>query len=248
MTAEALDRKPAVARRPARKVAPEVKPVRRGKSDRVTGLEPRVDLLPGEVHAERRERATVRRAWLVVVLVAVLVVLGSGAAYNVRVQSQDELAAAQASTTSILTQQQAFSEVRRVQAESQVVAAGQRVGGSTQIDWADYLGKVQAQLPEGVAISGLSIDTSTPMSTVTQPTAPLQGQRVATIVVTANSATLPSVPTWISSLSSLPGFVDANADSVAIATQGTGYTTSLTLHVDADAYDRMYTDTKADAR
>ncbi|PYY51637.1 hypothetical protein [Curtobacterium sp. MCBD17_023] len=231
------DVKPQQKSRPAKKV-PGVTP----------GREPRVDLLPVEVHLDRRGRAIARRMWFGAGLVAALVVLGTAAATIQSMGARSDLAAAQAETASIQQQQQQYGEVRRVEQDTALARAGQQVGGSTEIDWQSTLSTVQQLLPQGVVITALNIESSSPMQSFDQSTAPLQGARVATLNVTVSSPSIPSVPDWTERLTNLTGYVDSNIDTItrgsatgdgAAAATGT-YQASITLHVDSEAYDGKY--------
>ncbi|UFU13926.1 hypothetical protein LQK89_15710 [Curtobacterium sp. C1] len=222
-----------------------------GRNDRraavAVGYEPRVDLLPLEVRQDRKQRAAVRRAWLAVILVAVLVILASGAAYSASTSAAAEMTAVQGQTVVLLRQEQSYAEVKQVQAQTALIEAGQEVGGATEIDWGTTLSTIQTSLPAGVTITGVQIDSATPLQSFTQATAPLQGARVATVTITAASAELPAIPVWITSLGQVPGFVDANANSVTLSTdEAGGYTTNLTIHLDTDAYDGKYTGKKGE--
>ncbi len=228
-------------RRPAPRARPD-EPDRRGRRTAVTvGYEPRVHLLPAEVLIERRQRAGVRRAWLVVALVAAVVLLGTGGAYATAANAESDLTIAQDHTVSLLKQEQGFAEVKTVQAQSALITSAQQVGGSTEIDWGTTLEGIQASLPSGVAITGVQVDSATPLQAFSQSTAPLQGPRVATVTVTATTAVLPSVSDWITALEQIPGYVDANANSVTLGTDDSGgYTANLTIHLDTGAYDGKY--------
>lgn len=233
--------KKAAARPPAAGRAGRVPTKSDQRGAPIVGYEPRVDLLPGEVHVDRKQRAVVRRAWLVVVLVALVAVLGTGAAYKTSVEAASDLSATQDQTVGLLKQEQSFAEVKQVQAQAALIDAGREVGGSTEIDWGTTLERIQASLPAGVTITGVQIDSATPLQSFTQATAPLQGARVATVTVTASSTELPTIPLWITSLAKVPGFVDANANSVTLGADETGgYTTNLTIHLNTDAYDGKY--------
>jgi hypothetical protein len=249
--AEAEVRKQVKIRNTAAPRAPKVPRTRKVRGDAASapvrsqspliGLEPRVDLLPTEVHVDRRARAVTRRAWLAVVVVGALVVLATGGAYTVSERSATELSAAQGSTAALLHQEQSFNEVKQVQQATSLIKAGQTVGGSTEIDWGTYLDRVQASLPSGVTITGVSIDSASALTTYTQATAPLEGSRIATLTFTASSPTLPSIPVWLDALKSLPGYTDANANSVTLATSGSsGYTANITIHINTAAYDGKY--------
>lgn len=210
------------------------------------GRDPRVDLLPKEVHIDRRARATARRAWLGVVIVAVVTVLFIAGATVNSVRSGSDLKAAQDETSSLLLQQQKYSEVRDVERESTLIEAGQQVGGSTEIDWQKYLSEVQGYLPGDVAISGLTVDSAVPMTTFEQAKVPLQGERIATLDVKVVSASLPSVPDWTERLSKLTGYVDSTITTITKQTGdgATGYLASITLHINEKAYDDKYAEDK----
>lgn len=206
----------------------------------VIGGMPRVDLLPTEVLVDRRQRAGVRRAWLGVVVVAVAVgavaVLASASA----VQADSALAEARQETDSLLVQQQQYRDVRTTETQSELLRAAQAVGGSTEIDWQATLQNVQSSLPAGVTITGVQIDSATPLEAYAQATSPLQGQRVATLTIDAASPTLPSVPAWLDSVKKIRGFVDANANSVTLDTSTNIYTVDMTIHLDEGVYDGKY--------
>lgn len=211
-----------------------------------TGIvrEPRIDLLPIEVHVFRRERAAVRRAWLGVVAVAAVVALGIGAAAAGSMTARADLVSAQGEASALLSQQGRYSEVRTVESQTALLEAAQKVGGSTEIDWSTYLASVQASLPGAVQIDSVTVDSASPITEFAQATGPLQGQRVATIALVASSPTLPSVPDWLDSVRSLKGYVDATAQTVTLSSDAAdvGYTVNMTIHVNEDAYDHRYTE------
>jgi len=206
----------------------------------VVGGVPRVDLLPTEVHVDRRQRALVRRAWLGVVVVVVVAAGATVFASAAAMQSEAELAQARQETDSLLLQQRQYRDVRDVEGQTDLLRAAQGVGGSTEVDWQATLQRVQDSLPAGVTITGVQIDSATPLESYAQATAPLQGQRVATLTIAASSPTLPSVPTWLDSVAGIPAFVDANADSVTLDASTNVYTVDMTIHLDERAFDGKY--------
>ncbi|MGO4104371.1 hypothetical protein AB4Y63_10500 [Leifsonia sp. YAF41] len=218
---------------------------RQSKSDiLVIGGEPRVDLLPPEVRKERQARVVRRRLGLGVIGVLLIVVLGAGAATALSIQAQAQLLAEQSRTGELLAEQAKYMEVRTVQNQVGLVRAAQQVGASTEINWKDYLQKVQATLPAGVTIDTVDVDSASPMAIYVQPTAPLQGARVATVNFTAKSTGLPDVPTWLTALTTLPGYADALPDSVTLD-EATGiYTVSITMHVSDAAFAQRFVEEK----
>jgi hypothetical protein len=210
------------------------------RPDLVIGAEPRVDLLPPEVRAQRRGR-TLRRALAVgVVGVLALTLAGVGGATMLSLTVQSDLANAQAETDSLLSQQLKYIDVRKVQDQVKLVQAAQEVGASTEIDWRDYLVKVQATLPPDVALEIINIESASPLAAFAQPTVPLQGARVATLSFTAQSPTLPRVPSWLDSLATLPGFVDAVPGSVTLDDQSKLYTVNIVMHINEAAYSKRF--------
>jgi hypothetical protein len=205
----------------------------------LVGREPRVDLLPTEVHVDRRERAVARRAWLGVVVVVAIVALGAGGAVLNAARSQSDLVQAQSETTSVLQAQLKYSEVRKIESQMNLIKAGQAVGGSTEIDWATYVAALEVSLPAGVTISDLSVQSSSPLQSFDQSATPLQGTRVATIQISVSSTQIPSVPDWTDALKSLTGYVDSNISS--ISGDSGQYTASITVHINKKAFDKKYT-------
>ncbi|TSD10412.1 MULTISPECIES: hypothetical protein [unclassified Curtobacterium] len=234
---------PDPALRVAAETAERVKRQRRtAPNEIVVGGRPSVDLLPTEVLADRRSRRVVRRMWAGVVLVAIVVGIATAGASLLSSQAHDDLTHAQEETLSLLQQQANYREVRDTEAGTALREAAQSVGGATEIAWQPYLASLKASLPAGVEITGVAIDSATPLETYAQADTPLQGQRVATLTIDAQSPTLPSVPSWLDAVKGLKGFVDATANSVTLdPTTGT-YTVNMTIHVDQAAFDGKYQD------
>lgn len=204
------------------------------------GGRPRADLLPTEVLVDRRERRVVRRFWAGVVVVAVVAGIAIGGASLLAAESANDLADAQAQTLALVQQQAQYKDVRETEASTSLLEAAQAVGGATEIDWGTYLGSVKSSLPGGVDITGVTVDSASPLEAYAQADAPLQGQRIATLTFDAESPTLPSVPEWLDSVKSITGFVDATANSVTLDETSGTYTVNMTIHVNEKAFDGKY--------
>ena len=217
----------------------------RSKGDELTvGGTPRVDLLPPEVRDRRRARALRRSLLLGVVGVAAAVALAVAGTFAFAVQANIALALEQKRTTDLLAQQTKFADVRSTNDLIALIKAAQQVGASTEIDWKDYLDKIQATLPGNVAVKTVAIDSASPLVAFQQGTTPLEGPRVASLKFTATTSSFPSMPQWLSSLESLPGYVDATPDSVS-RDEGSGvYTVSITMHLSSDVYDDRFSPKK----
>ncbi|ANP73946.1 hypothetical protein [Cryobacterium arcticum] len=207
----------------------------------VIGGEPAVDLLPPEVHRQRRAKVVRRHLGLGVIGTIAIVVVATGASVALAMLAQSQLETEQALTVVLAKQQADYAEVRIVQGEVALATAAQQVGVSTEIDWKKYLEGVQAVLPASVTISTVAIDSATPLAVYTQSTAPLQGDRVATVSFTAKTSALPDVPTWMNSLATLPGYADALPATVTRSESGV-YTATITMHVNDAAYAHRFAD------
>jgi hypothetical protein len=211
-----------------------------GKDTLVIGGEPRVDLLPFEVRKERKAKVMRRRLGLGVVGVLVIVLVGSGAATALSMQAQTRLSDEQSRTADLLAQQSKYISVRKVQDQVTLVRAAQQVGASTEIDWKKYLESVQSTLPAGVTIDSVTVDSASPLAIYDQPTAPLQGARVATVSFTATSAVLPDVPTWLKALAQLPGYADALPSSATLDQASKTYKVNITMHINDAAFSKRF--------
>ncbi|GAA1941617.1 hypothetical protein [Agromyces allii] len=211
----------------------------RGVGEAIVAAEPRASLLPEEIRTERAVKRTRRGLVFGVLGTFVVAALAIGAMFALQVQASVQLALSQAHTTNLLQQQTEYGEIRELRSNVMIVSQAQEIGASTEIDWRDYLEDVQATLPVGVVVTQADIDSATPMTPYAQSTAPLQGERVATIAFTATSPTLPDVPVWLDGLATLPGYADALPGEVTATEQGQ-WTVSITMHVDQSVFTKRF--------
>lgn len=205
----------------------------------VIGGESRVDLLPQELKVKRKGKVVRRRLGFLVILVAVVVVGASALVRAQAVQARADLSIEQANAQSILLQQRKYGEVQKIQKQVDAIEAAQQVGTSTEINWKNYLISVQATLPPNVTLDSVNIDSATPFANYAQASAPLQGERIATLSFTAVSSTLPQVPQWLIALATLPGYADANPGSVNRTEAGT-YSVNITMHINQAAFTNRF--------
>ena len=209
-------------------------PVRGGASNLNVGGAPRVDLMPPEIRLKRSQLRMRRSLRLILGGVAVLTVVGCGASWALSTVAQTTLSAAQAQQQQLVAEQGQYADVTNVKQSISLIQAGQRVGDSTEVDWQNYLTKMQATLPAGVGLDTVTVDMATPIKEYASSTVPLQGDRIATLAFSATSPSLPSIPVWLDGLATLPGFVDATPGDVTLAE--TGYTVQVTMHINTDAF------------
>ncbi|MCP2029973.1 hypothetical protein L1277_000037 [Okibacterium sp. HSC-33S16] len=201
---------------------------------------PRADLLPFEIRAEHKGKRTRRSLIFATLGVVLLVFVATGTSFYFMLTSQMSLASEQVRTTDLLAEQQKYSEVRVVQDTLSAVEAGQMVGAATEIDWKAYLDLIEASLPANVAILEVAIDGASPLVDFGQPSAPLQGMRVATLTFGAATVALPDTDAWLVALSGLPGYADANPDSIVVDEETGLYKTTVTMHIGEGAWSQRF--------
>lgn len=205
------------------------------KTGGALGGEPRVSLLPGEVNDFQKARSVRRRLGLGVVFAILIALCGFGGSMYLAADAHARLEAARQAQATIVAQEAQFAELRAAKSGIALIEAGQYVGASTEIDWKSYLESLQSTLPSGVTISSVQIDSATPFVDYVQSTSPLEGSRIATLVFSAKSPGLPSIPTWLDGLATLPGFADAVPGSVSVQDDGT-YLVNIIMHIDSEAF------------
>jgi len=215
-------------------------PVRGAAAGAAVGGAPRVDLMPPEIRVKRAQLRTRRKLRLALFGVFLVVVAACGGTWVLATVSQTTLAAAQSQQQQLLAQQLTYSDVTTIKSSIGQIKAAQKVGDSTEIDWDMYLTKLQATLPAGVTFSTVNITTTTPITALGQSTTPLEGARVATLMFTASSPTLPSIPSLLNALKTLPGFVDATPGDVTSAGGNAGFTANVTMHINTQAFDNRF--------
>jgi Tfp pilus assembly protein PilN len=201
-------------------------------------MSPRANLLPPEINENLRRKATRRGLRFVVVAAVVVAVAGVGGSWFYAQTAQQSMAAEQQRTVQLAKEKADYADVSETTQGIALGKAAVKVGGSTDIDWSDYLAKLQGTLPAGVTLTSVSVVSANITTPFEQSTLPLEGQRIATLSFTAKSSTLPSIPDWIDGLSGLPGFADASPNSVTQTEDG--YTAGVTMHIDTDAYSYRY--------
>lgn len=202
--------------------------------------EARADLLPPELRQQRNAMRTRHRLWASTALLVVLMLLGTGIAAFQAFQGRVGLAVEKQRTSVLLAQQNKYINVRVVQDEIGFLQAARQVGTSTEIDWQAYLNKVQATLPANVELTSVTIEAGSPLASFAQAAIPLQGARIATLSFVATSQTLPEVPAWLDSLTTLPGYTDASPGNVARDAATGGYTVNITMHISEAAFTNRF--------
>lgn len=201
----------------------------------VVGGESRVDLLPPEVALRSKARST-RRA-MIVSVAAVTAVVAGGCLYasTAAAGSADQLKSAQSQSTALIQQQSDFVEVRQVQADLTGVTAATAIGASTEIDWTEYIDRVEETLPADAVFTAISVASATPIDPLPSMTEDSAGAGVATISLEATSAQVIDVRNWLVALAGLPGVTDVSPKSVTRQDDGS-YAAAVVVTVDSSTY------------
>ena len=205
----------------------------------IIGGEPRVHLLPPEVIARKKGRVVRRRLGMGFVAVILAVAVGLGLATLSMASTQGQLSVAQAQTTSILQQQEKYSDVLKVKADAASIQAAQKQATAQEISWQPFIQRFEATLPVGASITGITASIDSPFEVAPPVTDPLEGPRVATVVATL-SMQQSTIAGWLNSLPALKGFVDVTPNSIALGNGG-AYVVSITLHINKDALANRFT-------
>jgi Tfp pilus assembly protein PilN len=211
----------------------------------VVGGSPRVNLLPPEVHAERRDAVLRRRLGMAVLGVVVVTVLGVGAATLNSSAALTRYDEARDDTTSLLSQQGKYIEVRLLAQRLDELQEARQTGSATEILWRDFLDNIRLSLPGGVVMETVLVSAANPVVALAQPTAPLQGPRTVTVVFTGTSTTVPDSAAWLRGMENVTGYVDASVDSISRDDETQLYSTSITLHLDERAFSGRFGDVVA---
>lgn len=209
--------------------------------DLIIGGEPRIDFLPPEVKARNVARRG-RRSLIAMVLAVVVVCAGGyGFATSLAVQSQDRLAQERARTAELIAEQGKYIEARTVTSAILSVENARLVGSATEILWAEYLRELQSALPRGAVVQTFTVDSQAALEAPPEVLIPLQGSRVANIVFTVKVPALQLVDSLLVNLRDMTGYADAYVASVAL--EEDTYLASVSLNVNADAFEkRFFTD------
>ncbi|WP_167050528.1 hypothetical protein [Salinibacterium sp. ZJ77] len=200
---------------------------------------PRADLLPPEITDGHKKKAARRGMRWLMVAALFAAVAATGGAYYLELQANAARDAAERESELLLVEQVEFADVRSTLKGIAEGEAAVRVGGSTDIDWSSYFRQLQALLPGDVTLTTITVESADILEPYEQSEVPLERPRIATLTFTAESPVVPSIPSWIESLTALPGFADASPSG--IVSQGDVYLGTVVLHINTDAYSQRFT-------
>jgi hypothetical protein len=212
----------------------------------VLGDEPRVDLLPPEVHARAKMHALRRMLGLVVVL-AVVVVAGGYLFATIRsAAAEAELSAAQDRTLELLAEQGEYSEASAASDLVDAALTDRVTVVSNEVPWADVIDAIRRLLPPETTLDSATMTARSPWAQEMVTQGPLRAPRVATITFDVKSPSLLDTPAVVRALATIPGYADATPDLVV--RNDTTFITTITLNLNAGALTDRYADEKDESK
>ncbi len=212
----------------------------------VYGGVPRVDLMPPEVEQNRRDGRTRRALGALVLSVALIVVAGVAAAAWWSSQAQTRLTDAQNETLRIQQERLQFAEVTQVQARLETIQRQREELAATEILWQETLDPYLAIVGADGSVEGITALGVAPGVEPLGVSGPLRSTRVASVGFTVLTPGVPDSAGWLRSMSGVDTFADASVDSITGDGEN-GYTTTITLNINEDAYsERFVPDEDAD--
>jgi hypothetical protein len=222
---------------PATPLAPEPEPTAHGPRMLVVS----VNLMPEEVLAARRGRATKGYVLLGLGIVFFLLTAGYGFSWWQTSSARGDLSSAQAQAAALVAQQQQFQPL--VTAQGQATNIQQSLGRvmAGDLPWSKLLGSIRGEAQHGVTITGVTGTvtvggTTGPTSVMSSGLGVLNqtGQlQVGTLTITGNAPDKNSVAAFVDRLAKVKGLAAAFPASVTGTRGKLTYSVSVVLTSDA---------------
>jgi type II secretory pathway pseudopilin PulG len=204
------------------------------------GGEPRVDLLPPEVHEREKVRSTRRLLGLLVILAIVAVGAGYGFAIIRSAAASAELQAAQDRTQTLLAEQLEYAEASATAGMVDIALEARTLVLSNEVLWTKLIDEIKRRLPSGATVISATMAAKLPWEPEMEMQGPLRAPRVATVTFVIESPSLLDPPALIRGLSNLEGFADATPD--VVTRKDTVFETTITLNLNTDVLNQRFAD------
>ncbi len=200
----------------------------------VLGGEPRVNLIPPEVGERARRRRT--RGFLVaaIVVVTALVVAGYAVATIRAIAVQQQLAAAQARTQTLLEQRAQYADTAAAARAVSVVQQTRLQATSGEVLWADVFDEITAELGPNTYVEW-SADSPPPWVAPLEAAGALGKPRVGVITLSVRSAGPLDSTALFTRLRALDITADMSYQVIELPTGETTYLTTITLNLAAES-------------
>lgn len=200
----------------------------------------RVNLLPPEVATAKRDKATRQRLGIAVLGAAAIAAAAVGGSVVLAFDATSKLEAAQDRTIAIIGQQAQYAEARTATDMIASVGAARQLGAATEVNVKSLLAAVDGTLPTGVSISSSTVNSTSPIRALSEPTGSLEPDRIATMLMTAQLDALSSLEQWIAQVEGLTGHVSTSVSSARFD-EATGlYAVDLLVAFDDQIYSGRY--------
>jgi hypothetical protein len=200
----------------------------------------RVNLLPPEVAIAKRDAATRRRLGIAVLGAAAIAAAAVGGSVLLSIDATSKLEAAQDRTIAIIGQQSQYAEARTATDMIASVGAARQLGATTEVNVKSLLAAVDATLPPGVSISSSTVNSTSPIRALSEPTGSLEPDRIATLLMTAQLDALGSLEQWITTIEGLTGHVSTGVSSARFDESTGQYAVDLLVAFDDQIYSGRY--------
>lgn len=207
------------------------------------GGAPRVNLMP-RAEIDRRERSVLVRRWAWALVAALLVVAAvSAGTFYLQWAAQQRLAAANATTTTLLTDLAGLTDVREAVALETELTDFRADAMATDLSWSTFVSQVDAVVPAPAILAGFELSSGT---------VPIGNDPALEIGAVGsfgfNSPTPIEIVPLIRAVRALPGVVEA--DGWELTSEGDAeirkYTYLLRVGVDQTIYTNAYAEAVAE--
>lgn len=192
------------------------------------------NLMPAEVIARRRLGWLKRRLGFALLAVLALVVLGYAITSQLTTTAQDDLATAQAQTSSLQRQVTGFADVTNVQ--NQISQIKLQLSGvmASDLPWTTLVNNIEKVAPKGLTVAAvaaqLDVDPAGGGQAPAPAPAPAAGTpTVGSIDVSGTARDYRSVAAFADALARVRGFVDVDPGSLSGDGRGASYTLTLSF-------------------
>ncbi|MBF0672653.1 MAG: hypothetical protein IR160_08715 [Salinibacterium sp.] len=204
----------------------------------VVGGEPRIDFLPPEIREKKQFRRRIRALIMLVVVVAAGCVVAYVGVSTLALSAQVALAAEQDRTRELIQAQNQYSEARMVESRVAAIRDARLVASANAVRWADYIAELQATMPEGGVVTGVTVDSFSATEAVAVEADPLYAVPTVGVLIDATLPSLAAIADWVDALEQVSGVVAYTPGSATLS-EG-GYTIQVGVSASEERFERRY--------
>ena len=197
------------------------------------------DLTPPELSAARNLHVLRKRLGISLVIVLVLCVVGYVSASRQSSAANRELAASQATTSTLNAQNSKFSNVVDLQSSTDSIVNQVSTLMATDVDVATFIEKVQSAAPAGTAFTSVAVTLSGGSS---GGTAGIAGTEpvIGTLTLSGTSNRMVDVATYVTALQGLTGVVNVIPSTNSASKAGGRATWAITAQISDQLYSHRF--------